>query len=76
MEDKKKQKSVAFDANVSGEEKVTPGGPKKSIKGTAVRTTGVELHYYKKDEYVKLTKPQRQRAEVAAWDWQAQEDGR
>jgi hypothetical protein len=52
---------------VSGEEKVTPGGPKKSIKGTAVRTTGVELHYYKKDEYVKLSKPQRQHAEVAAW---------
>jgi hypothetical protein len=27
----------------------------------------VELHYYKKDEYVKLSKPQRQCAEVAAW---------
>ena len=65
VEDKKKQKSVAFDANVSGVEKVTPGGPKKSGKGTAVGTTGVELCYYKKDEFVKLSKPQR--AEVSAW---------
>ena len=56
VEDKKKQKSVAFDANVSGEEKETPGGPKKSIKETAVGTTGVELRYYKKDEFVKLSK--------------------
>ena len=48
--------AVAFDANVSGEEKETPGGPKKSIKETAVGTTGVELRYYKKDEFVKLSK--------------------
>ena len=65
VEDKKKQKSVTFDANVSGVEKGTPGGLKKSGGGSAVGTTGVELRYYKKDEFVKLSKPQR--AEVAAW---------
>ena len=58
---KQKQRGVTFDANVSGVERSTLGAPKKS----AISTTGVQLCHYKKEDFFKLTKPQR--AEVSEW---------
>ena len=55
-----KKKEVTWGANVStAKAGTTPTKPK-------METTGVQLRYYKKDYFVKLTKPQQQ--EVLAWN--------
>ena len=58
---KRKEKGVTFDANVSAVE--TPGNI--SSKKPMVGPTGVQLWYYKKENFTKLTPPQRKK--VAAW---------
>ena len=58
---KQKKKGATFDANVSGVETTGDATSKKPTVGT----TGVQLRYYKKEDFVKLTPPQRK--EVAVW---------
>ena len=57
---KAKKKGVTWEANVSGTQVGTT--PTKPTMGT----TGVPLRYYKKDEFDKLTTPQKK--EVSAWN--------
>ena len=59
---KQKKKGVSFDVNVSA---VDTAGASTTPKKSKMGTTGVQLRYYKKEDFAKLTPPQRK--EVSAW---------
>jgi hypothetical protein len=58
---KQKKKGVTFETNVSAADAASGNTPKKPTVGTS----GVQLRYYKKEDFAKLTPPQRK--EVSAW---------